>query len=64
MNTETHILNRYVKYPRTFHLHYSPGISNDDRCLKDDKCFQDKTVVVSVKVDGECCLDAWGLITC
>lgn len=43
-----------VKYPRTYHLSYSPGISNSDRALKDESIFENKEVVVTEKMDGEC----------
>lgn len=45
----------YYKYPRTYHLDWSPGLQNDDRrqedysVLKTDPCG----IVVSVKMDGE-----------
>ena len=43
----------YVKYPRTFHLPWSPGTTEDDRVLPDCSQFQGKPVVVTVKMDGE-----------
>jgi hypothetical protein len=42
-----------VKYPRTFHLDWSPGKTDDDRVLKDDSQFQGQEVVVTLKMDGE-----------
>jgi len=42
-----------VKYPRTFHLPWSPGATDDDRVLPDTKCFEEKEVIVTVKMDGE-----------
>ncbi len=42
----------YVKYPRTPHLPWSSGTS-DDRVLSDVTCFQGHEVVVTVKMDGE-----------
>lgn len=44
---------KYVKYPRTYHLPWSPGITDDDRSLPDTSCFNGKEVVVTVKMDGE-----------
>ena len=44
----------YYKYPRTFHLPWSPGATSDDKILKDTKHFEDQYVVVSEKRDGEC----------
>lgn len=43
----------YVKYPRTFHLPWSPGFTKDDKVLKDTKHFEGKEVIVTVKMDGE-----------
>ena len=47
-----------VKYPRTYHLPWSPGATNDDRMMKDLSTFEAKGVeapgvVVTVKMDGE-----------
>lgn len=46
-------MTKTVKYPRTPHLPWSPGATNDDRMLEDVSCFQGKHVVVSLKMDGE-----------
>ena len=43
-----------VKYPRTLHLPYSIGRTNDDKVLKDTSCFEGKEVVCTEKMDGEC----------
>lgn len=45
--------NKRTKYPRTFHLPFSPGKSSDDKSLKDLSPFENKEVVVTVKMDGE-----------
>jgi hypothetical protein len=42
-----------VKYPKTMHLPWSPGISRDDKVLHNTDCFKGKEVVVTVKMDGE-----------
>jgi len=42
-----------VKYPRTFHLPWSPGATNDDRVLTDLSSFEGQQVVVTTKMDGE-----------
>lgn len=42
-----------VKYPRTYHLPWSPGCTDDDRVLQDISCFSDKRVVITEKLDGE-----------
>ena len=43
----------HVKYPRTFHLPWSPGATEDDRIMEDVSCFEGKDVVVTQKMDGE-----------
>lgn len=43
----------YVKYPRTFHLPWSEGVTDDDKVLKDCSCFENKRVIVTEKLDGE-----------
>lgn len=43
-----------VKYPRTFHLPWSPGMTDDDRMVGDaDALFKGREVVVTAKMDGE-----------
>lgn len=42
-----------VKYPRTYHLPWSPGLSKDDRVMTDLSAFVGQDVVVHVKMDGE-----------
>ena len=42
-----------VKYPRTLHLPYSLGRTNDDKVLKDTTIFEGRRVVVTEKLDGE-----------
>ncbi len=54
---------KYVKYPRTWHLPWSPGKSKDDRVLTTPEVFAGQEVVVTVKMDGENCLDGEILIT-
>lgn len=44
--------NRY-KYPRTYHVPWSPNLQNDDRCHPDMSIFEGKNVVVTIKMDGE-----------
>jgi hypothetical protein len=41
------------KYPRTYHLPWSPGTTSDDRLLHDTEHFEGKEVVVTEKLDGE-----------
>ena len=52
MKQQIHPTN-YYKYPRTFHLPYSPKRGSDDKVLYDDSCFEEKNVVVMEKMDGE-----------
>lgn len=44
--------DEYIKYPRTYHVHYSKG-TKDDKTLKDDSQFVGKEVVCTIKMDGE-----------
>lgn len=44
---------QYVKYPRTFHLPWSPGIHDDDRMHSTTDQWKDKDVIVGIKMDGE-----------
>ena len=43
----------HVKYPKTMHFPWSPGLQNDDRVLTDPDCFHGKYIVVTEKMDGE-----------
>ena len=50
------VLDRFlphVKYPRTYHLPFSLGRTEDDRALRDCSQFEGKRVIVTVKMDGE-----------
>ena len=42
-----------VKYPRTFHLPWSPGMNRDDRMMADASVFEGQQVMVCEKLDGE-----------
>ena len=44
-----------MKYPRTYHLPYSPGTTSDDKKLSDDwfSIYQGKDIVITEKLDGE-----------
>lgn len=42
-----------VKYPRTYHLPWSPGMTDDDRMMEDVAFFTGQRVVVTAKLDGE-----------
>jgi len=41
-----------MKYPRTYHLPFSPGASNDDKVMHDISYFIDKQLIITEKVDG------------
>ena len=45
-------IKRY-KYPRTYHLPWSPGLKNDDRVIESLEPFIGQEVVATVKLDGE-----------
>ncbi len=42
-----------IKYPRTYHLPWSDGLTGDDRIIDSLDKFIDKDVVVTIKYDGE-----------
>lgn len=42
-----------VKYPRTYHLPFSPGVSKDDKILPSLDHFIGKRVILTEKMDGE-----------
>lgn len=41
------------KYPSTYHLPWSKGVSNDDKLLKNADMFLNKPVIITEKMDGE-----------
>jgi ATP-dependent RNA circularization protein (DNA/RNA ligase family) len=43
----------YTKYPRTFHLPWSQGITSDDKVIKDCSKFFSNEIVILEKMDGE-----------
>lgn len=47
------LFTHHVKYPRTFHLPWSPGITDDDRMHKTTEQWHGRQVVVGMKMDGE-----------
>lgn len=44
-----------MKYPRTYHLPYSPGATNDDKTHNGDwfSLFKNNEIVITEKLDGE-----------
>jgi len=47
------IFTDFVKYPRTFHLPWSPGMNRDDRMMGDVTVFEGQEVMICEKLDGE-----------
>lgn len=43
----------YFKYPRTYHVPWSPGTSSDDRLLPSVEHFTGQEIIVTEKLDGE-----------
>lgn len=41
------------KYPRTYHVNWSPGTTIDDKIHQDIDFFNDKEIVITEKMDGE-----------
>lgn len=46
-------MNNHVKYPKTLHLSFSPGLTSGDRVLSDPSCLHGKRFVITEKMDGE-----------
>lgn len=47
------LFTQYVKYPRTYHLPWSPGVGKDDRVMEDMDKLVSGEVVATIKMDGE-----------
>jgi hypothetical protein len=43
----------HVKYPRTYHLPWSPGMNRDDRMMTDTNVFRGQQIMICEKLDGE-----------
>jgi hypothetical protein len=50
-----HLFTKHVKYPRTSHLPWSPGFTDDDRFLSEETLngWANREIVITEKVDGE-----------
>lgn len=46
-------VSQTIKYPRTHHVPWSPGITTDDRVLKSWDVWLGKRIVITEKMDGE-----------
>jgi RNA ligase len=47
------LFTNHVKFPRTYHLPWSPGLTKDDRQMPGEDPFRGHRVVATVKMDGE-----------
>lgn len=47
------VFTTWVKFPRTYHLPWSPNLTKDDRMMPDRDPFKGQHVVATVKMDGE-----------
>ena len=52
----------YVKYMRTFHLPWSPGVNRDDRTMASLDAFEGQQVMICEKLDGENTTMYWDYI--
>lgn len=48
-----HLFTSRIKYPRTYHLPFSPGVGEDDRVMGSYLAFEEEAIVVTEKMDGE-----------
>ena len=48
-----HVFTNRIKYPRTYHFLWSPGLQNDDRQLPSTEGWDGRQVVITEKMDGE-----------
>lgn len=46
-------MNDYNKYPRTYHLPWSLGSTNDDKFIENIEPFKNMPIVITEKMDGE-----------
>lgn len=53
VKSSLHMFVNRVKYPRTFHLPWSPGVTDEDKLIPSLDAFEGKEVVVTLKMDGE-----------
>ena len=48
-----HLFTNFVKYPRTYHMPFSKGVSSDDKVIKSLDAFLNQRVILTRKMDGE-----------
>lgn len=53
LKDKLHLVRMYYKYPRTYHLPWSPGMNDDDRQHSNMSIFEGQRVIVTEKMDGE-----------
>lgn len=53
LSDSLHEFTHIIKYPRTYHLPWSPGATSDDKTLESVSQFEGREVVVTAKMDGE-----------
>jgi len=42
-----------IKYPRTYHVKWSPGVTSDDKIQHNLSSFEGRNIILSLKMDGE-----------
>jgi hypothetical protein len=47
------LFTNFVKYPRTYHCPWSENMNPDDRMIESLEEFENKRVIVTIKMDGE-----------
>jgi hypothetical protein len=53
LRNHLYLFTKRVKYPRTYHVPWSPGLKNDDRMMESTERWNGMFVVITEKVDGE-----------
>lgn len=48
-----HAFTKYVKHPRTYHLPWSLGMTDDDRMMESLDGFKNESIIMTEKMDGE-----------
>lgn len=53
LTNHLHLFTHWVKYPRTYHLPWSPGMNEDDRMMENPDVFKGRRIIITEKMDGE-----------